>query len=104
MFITIAAGCDLNEEALAHELHYALLNRGDTNTERRFYTLNTHTPLDFEVPLPDPRIDRGIQGRNSPDPDNDRITNRARRARTARFPAVGGLGPATATTGNTFAE
>ena len=108
MFIIIDPGLDLNEETLAHELAHALFNRGDANTEHRFYTLNTDTPLGFGVPLPDPRIYRRIQDRNSPDPDNDpsnnNIVNWARRVRTARFPAVGGLGAATATTGNTFAE
>ena len=107
-FIFINTTLDLEDQTLAHELAHVLFNRFDAATERRFYTLNTNAPTSFGVPLPDTRIYRRIQNRNSPDPDNDaanaNIINWARRARTGRFPIGGGLDPATATTGNTLTE
>jgi outer membrane protein OmpA-like peptidoglycan-associated protein len=106
-FIFIQSVLPLTEETLAHELHHVLFNRLDTPTDRQFYTLNTRPPSSFGVaPLPDARIYRRIQNRNSPDPDNDptntNIINWARRVRTARFPLPAGFAAATATTGNHF--
>jgi hypothetical protein len=107
-FVFVDTALDLNDETLAHELAHVLFNRFDAATERRFFTLNTNAPVGFGVTLPDPRIYRRIQDRHNSDPDNDlandNIVNWARRARGARFPVAGGLGPATATTGNKLTE
>jgi outer membrane protein OmpA-like peptidoglycan-associated protein len=107
-FIFIQSVLDLTNETLAHELHHVLFNRFDTATDRQFFTLNTNAPAGFGVPLPDARIYRRIQNRNSPDPDNDptnaNVINWARRVRTARFPQPFGFAAADATTGNTFLQ
>jgi hypothetical protein len=56
---------------LAHELSHALFNRGDGDTDRQFFTLNTQPSGFYEVPLPDVRVRRRFQDRHSADPDND---------------------------------
>ncbi|MEZ4706875.1 MAG: peptidoglycan-binding protein [Caldilineaceae bacterium] len=111
-FIFIDENLDLNDETLAHELAHVLFNRFDTATGRQFYTLNTNSPnaliAGTGIALPDVRIYRRIQNRNSPDPNNDaannNVVNWARRTRTARFPIAPGFDPATATTGNTLIQ
>jgi outer membrane protein OmpA-like peptidoglycan-associated protein len=111
-FIFINTTLLLTDETLAHEFHHVLFNRLDAATGRRFFTLNTRSPASWVqgtgIVLPDARIYTRIQNLNSPDPDNDpnndNIINWARRVRTARYPAAGGLGPATATTGNKFLQ
>jgi hypothetical protein len=111
-FVFVTTTTDLTNETLAHELHHVVFNRFDTATDRQFFTLNTSAPevivngLVPPIPLPDVRIYRRVQNLNSPDPNNDaaaaNIVNWYRRLRTSRFPPAGGLGAATATTGNTF--
>jgi outer membrane protein OmpA-like peptidoglycan-associated protein len=111
-FIFIQTTLNLNNETLAHELHHVLFNRFDAVTDRQFFTLNTSSPQALVqgtgIVLPDVRIYRRIQNRHSPDPNNDpnndNIVNWVRRLRTGRYPASGGLGPATATTGNTLLQ
>jgi hypothetical protein len=108
-YMFVDPALDLDDETLAHELAHVLFNRFDAATEPQFFTLNTTAPHLFGTPLPDPRVYRRIQDLNSPDPDNDphndNIVNWARRVRTGRFPVpAGGLGAATATTGNTLTE
>jgi hypothetical protein len=117
-FIFIGTRLDLTDFTLAHELHHVLFNRLDTATDRRFFSLNTippgnwvqppNVPVGTVIPLPDVRIYHRIQNLNNPDPNNDpgndNILNWARRARGGRFPPGGGLGAATATTGNTLTQ
>ncbi len=103
-FIFINTGLALTNETLAHELHHVLFNRYDTATQKRYFTLNTNPPTSYSSTLPNVGIYRRIQNLHSSDPDNDaandNIINWARRVRGARDPIGGGLGPATATTGN----
>ena len=93
----------LNEhlETLAHELHHVLHNRFDSPSDNRFFTFNTHAPTGA---LPNVKTYRRIQTLHSADvdsdPGNDNTFNWLRRVRGARIPVPGGLGPATATTGN----
>lgn len=105
-FVFIDVNLSLSDETLAHELHHVLFNRYDATTEDRYFTLNTNAPSGLSSSLPDVRIYRRIQNLHSTDPDNDpandNIINWARRARTGRAPLGGGMGPATATTGNTL--
>jgi hypothetical protein len=109
-FVFMGTRLALTDETLAHELHHVLFNRFDTATDRQFFTLNTNAPgtlvAGTGIVLPDARIYGRIQNRNSPDPDNDpanaNIVNWARRTRVGRAPVAGGLGAATATTGNTL--
>lgn len=106
-FVFINPDVALGFETLGHEFHHVLHNRGDTATNRQFFTFNGDEP-----PLAnDPRSYRRIQQSASPDPDSDpardNILNWAHRTRTARFQNPAGdlpapLDPADATTGNTL--
>lgn len=115
-FVFIHTGLVIDDETLGHELHHVLFNRFDVlGTQRRFFTFNTAPPSNIVaalpppgIALPDPRIYKRIQDRNSPNPNNDpqnrNVINWARRTRTARFPLPIGFAAANATTGNRFLE
>ncbi|HEV7671586.1 MAG TPA: hypothetical protein VGS22_23955 [Thermoanaerobaculia bacterium] len=114
-FIFLQTRLDPDDETLAHELYHVLHNRGHAAglaVPDQFFTYNTNPPGNLVFPrglvLPDSLIYRRIQVLNSAnpnlDPNNDDVLNWFRRPRTARFPTLSNLNPATATTGNNLTE
>lgn len=108
-FVFLRSRLDPLNETLAHELHHVLHNRAHALTvEDHIFTFNTSPPLALAaargIALPDSRFYRRIHVLNSADPNNDLnnddVLNWFRRPRTARFPILASLAPATATTGN----
>lgn len=110
-------------DSLAHEFHHLLNNRFDFPADlpgapnialRPFFTFNTNPTSSYApaVTVPDVRLNRRIQNRHSPDPNNDptndNIINWIKRRRTQRFdttlpanlPTPGANPAADATTGN----
>jgi hypothetical protein len=112
-FLFVKSGVNQLNETLPHELHHVLHNRADVaGLADQFFAFNT-TPartlaIARGIALPDARIYRRIQVRNSADPNvdpnNDNILNWFRRPLGTRTPVVGSIGPATAATGNNLTE